>query len=176
MTKIINLVNKKVFRLLVLRYLYTKPNGSYWECLCDCGNICIKRGNTLKHNKEKSCGCYKKEYVANKNFKHGFSERNGINKVFYGAFLNAKRRCENPNNKRFYDYGGRGIKFLFSSFQEFKDELGPRPSPDHSVDRINNDGNYEKGNLRWSTRSEQQRNSRKNKYNASNQRRTTKLV
>ena len=68
------------------------------------------------------------------------------------AFRSAKCRCENPRHRQFKDYGGRGIKFLFSSFDEFLAELGLRPSPQHELDRINNEGNYEKGNVRWVTR------------------------
>lgn len=79
----------------------------------------------------------------------------------YLAFQNAKYRCENPKNKSYPDYGQRGIKFSFSSFAEFFAEVGPRPSPEHSLDRFpNNDGNYEKGNIRWATRVEQASNKR----------------
>jgi hypothetical protein len=76
----------------------------------------------------------------------------------------AKGRCRNPNNDRYEDYGGRGIKFLFHSFQEFLVHIGPRPA-DRSLDRINNDGHYEMGNVRWATRSQQARNARHWYYN-----------
>lgn len=76
------------------------------------------------------------------------------------TFSEAQRRCCNPKNKDFDRYGARGIKFRFTSFEQFFAELGPRPSPQHSVDRIDNDGHYEPGNVRWATRSEQQRNRR----------------
>jgi hypothetical protein len=76
----------------------------------------------------------------------------------YHAWWNAKNRCTNPNSQRWYTHGGRGIKFLFNTFEEFYAELGPRPSPAHSLDRENNDGDYEPGNVRWATRSEQQKN------------------
>jgi len=70
------------------------------------------------------------------------------------------RRCANPKHPRWADYGGRGIKFLFTSFQQWLDELGPRPSTQHSVDRIDNNRHYEPGNMRWATRSQQNRNRR----------------
>ena len=73
----------------------------------------------------------------------------------YAAWNAAKHRCTNPHNKQWKDYGGRGIKFLFTSFEQFIAELGPRPSPQHSLDRKNNDGNYEHGNVRWATKAEQ---------------------
>lgn len=75
------------------------------------------------------------------------------------AYKNAKARCSNPNRSDWKYYGGRGIKFLFRSFAEFFAELGPRPKG-LVLDRKDNDGHYEKGNVRWVTRSESQRNQR----------------
>lgn len=160
MTRRLELGGKKFGRLLVIKFLYTKPNGAYWECICDCGNIAEVRGAMLTKDNTKSCGCFRKEYVANKNFKHGFAERDGQYKSEYHAYLNAKRRCENKQDTRYEDYGGRGIQFLFDSFAEFLSEIGAKPEGDFSLDRINNDLNYEKGNIKWSTRIEQQNNRR----------------
>lgn len=79
----------------------------------------------------------------------------------YQVYQTAKDRCTNPRSQRWYTHGARGIKFLFRSFTEFISELGPRPSAEHSLDRWpNNDGNYEPGNVRWATCSEQQKNKR----------------
>ncbi len=78
----------------------------------------------------------------------------------YQVYQVAKQRCTNPKNQRWYTHGGRGIKFLFKSFAEFYAEIGPRPSPEYSLERPNNDGNYEAGNVVWATRSEQQKNKR----------------
>ena len=72
-------------------------------------------------------------------------------------------RCHNSKSPNWEDYGGRGIKVLFASFEEFFAEIGPRPSPDLSVDRIDNDGNYESGNIRWAIRSQQAKNKRTSK-------------
>lgn len=85
----------------------------------------------------------------------------------YSAFYTARNRCRNPKDKAFPDYGGRGIKFLFSTMQEWLAEVGTKPSPDHCIDRINNDGNYEHGNLRWATRTESNRNTRPHRVNGS---------
>jgi hypothetical protein len=78
------------------------------------------------------------------------------------AWLDMRKRCVNPRNKKFKHYGGRGIRVCerWDSFANFYADLGPRPSPLHSLDRIDNDGNYESGNCRWATRSEQRRNQR----------------
>lgn len=67
----------------------------------------------------------------------------------FHAYNAAKQRCTNPNNSAYPDYGGRGIKFLFTSFEQFFKHIGPRPTPKHRLDRENNDGNYEVGNVRW---------------------------
>jgi hypothetical protein len=78
----------------------------------------------------------------------------------YFAWWNARERCTNPEHQRWYTHGARGIKFLFKTFEEFYAHIGPRPTPAHSLDRENNNGHYEPGNVKWSTRSEQQRNKR----------------
>lgn len=77
----------------------------------------------------------------------------------YAVYYQANHRCTNPSNKRWVDYGGRGIKFLFTSFEQFFAELGPRPEG-MALDRTDNDGNYEPGNVRWAT-AEQQANNRR---------------
>lgn len=78
------------------------------------------------------------------------------------AYNSARTRCNNPNNAGYSYYGGRGIEFRFKDFDEFISELGERPSDGHSLDRIDNDGHYEKGNVRWATKSEQMNNRREN--------------
>jgi hypothetical protein len=91
--------------------------------------------------------------------KHG-AARKGAWAPEYRTFWNAKMRCENPRVKCFPNYGGRGIKFLFTSYQEFFAAVGPRPKG-LTLDRINNDGNYEPGNVRWATHQQQYANQRK---------------
>ena len=82
----------------------------------------------------------------------------------YRAWNNVKRICYNTRHNKYKNYGGRGIIMCdewLNSFQDFYDYIGPKPTPQHSLDRINNDGNYEPGNVRWATRSEQNSNCRK---------------
>jgi hypothetical protein len=84
----------------------------------------------------------------------------------FWIYHDAKRRCNNPKHKRYPDYGGRGIKFLFNSFDHFLDTMGPRP-PNYEIDRRDNDGHYEPSNLRWVDFSTQQKNKRLYKNNTS---------
>lgn len=80
--------------------------------------------------------------------------------VEYQAYRRAKQVCSNPRHPKYKDYGGRGIRFLFESFEQWYAELGPRPTPQHSVDRRDNDKGYEPGNMRWATVKEQRANQR----------------
>lgn len=77
------------------------------------------------------------------------------------AYAQAKARCTNPRHRAWKDYGGRGVEFRFRSFRQFIRLLGPRPSRRHSLDRIDNDGHYEPGNVRWATPRQQARNRRR---------------
>lgn len=79
----------------------------------------------------------------------------------YRSYSGAKQRCTNSKSKNYADYGGRGIEFRFVSFQQFINCVGNKPTPKHSLDRIENEGHYEPGNVRWATCSEQNRNQRK---------------
>ena len=112
------------------------------------------RSQNLVGEMTRSCGCLAIDMLRERRRKHGMSAS-----PIYKVWSVANDRCENPRNKSYADYGGRGIQMKLT-FVEFAAELGPRPSPDHSVDRMDNDGNYEKGNLRWATQSEQNLNKR----------------
>ncbi|HWY36734.1 MAG TPA: hypothetical protein VNX68_18965, partial [Nitrosopumilaceae archaeon] len=79
----------------------------------------------------------------------------------YNSWIGMVQRCTNPKKDGYDRYGGRGIKVLFPSFKAFLKEVGERPSQKYSIDRINNDGNYEPGNVRWATAEQQASNRRK---------------
>lgn len=134
---------------------YHKP---YWICTCDCGTIVTVRGTHLVGNKIKSCGCWKKQMMTDRNYVHGRSDT-----VEYDTWAHMGSRCNNSNDEKYDSYGGRGVRLLYASFSEFYADIGPRPSPQHSVDRIDNSGHYEKGNCRWATPIEQSRNRRSNR-------------
>ena len=96
--------------------------------------------------------------------KHGMSGSSE-----YDSYHAAKNRCNNPNDARFTDYGGRGVQFKFISFEEFMNDIGPRPKG-MTLDRKNNDGHYEVGNVRWASPKEQMKNQRLRSDNTSGKR------
>ena len=127
---------------------------------CECGVEQDVRLSHLKSGASTSCGCYSREL----NTKHGLSES-----PEYAIWVAMKQRCENESYPDFGNYGGRGIAVCSewsASFAAFYRDVGPRPSPELSIDRIDNNGNYELGNVRWATRSQQQKNRRRSRPSA----------
>lgn len=128
--------------------------ASYWLCQCTCGSKKIIAKTSLVSGLSTSCGCKRIEKSNKACMKHGMSKH-----PVYKAFLTAKERCRNPKNHKFRIYGARGIEFRIPSFEAFIEHLGPRPKG-MSLDRVNNDGHYELGNLRWATPKQQSNNRR----------------
>lgn len=131
-----------------------KQGGSQAWYVCSCGEYGLLTIAEVTRGRSKSCGCLQHEIARLTFIKHNMS-RTAENI----AFRSAKARCTNPDHDSYKHYGGRGIKFLFKSFEEFYKELGPRPVG-MSLDRRNNDGNYEPGNIRWATKATQTYNRR----------------
>jgi len=128
-----------------------------YEVDCSCGTTLWVRANSFWGGHSKSCGCLKKEKASlqgKASLTHGMSRT-----PEWDAYVHAQQRCNNPKNKDYKNYGGRGIKFLFTSFEQFFGELGKRPKG-KSLDRKNNEGNYEPGNVRWATKIQQANNKR----------------
>lgn len=135
---------------------------SKWVCVCDCGKEIICKAENLKRGKIKSCGCKSNEMRRLSSIKHGHTRYDGYVSGAYGSWASMKQRCENENNAQFNDYGGRGITICerWKSFENFLADMGDRPEG-MSLDRVDPNGNYEPGNCKWSTRSEQAINKRK---------------
>lgn len=165
-----NLVGKKFGRLKVIRKAVYKKYGNFvWVCKCECGTITEKATCVLAQGRVLSCGCLQKE----NRIKHS-NTIDGKASPLYTSWKNMRKRCLNEKDKAYHNYGGRGIRIhppWIKSFETFRDYMLSLPDcPDNAevpgdrakltIDRKNNDGNYEPGNMKWSTRKEQQVNRR----------------
>lgn len=149
--------------LLVIRKLKKSPfkKDSAWLCRCDCGRYTIKRQCGLVTGHIKSCGCLSSRTARAQETIHGLSKH-----PLYFTWNDMLQRCYKVNCKAYPRYGGRGIQVCErwrASVKNFINDVSPKPSSAHTLDRINNDGHYEPGNVRWATRKEQSYNRQNNK-------------
>ena len=148
-----------------------RHDGERWcLCICDCGGIMVTRRKSLLRERTRSCGCLLREqYVKNgkMNTRHGESGTVGtIRSTEYSAWAGMIARCNNRENRAYDRYGGRGIRVCVrwcNSYEKFLLDMGRKPTPKHSLDRIDNDKGYSPTNCRWATPHEQNLNKRNNR-------------
>ena len=152
-TRVIDLTGQKFGRLTVIRQEGTNNLGSYlWLCKCECGTMKVIPGAELRRGRIRSCGCLNSELARERAYKHGFSRTK-----IYREWRKMKTRCDCNCSNIYYRqrYCERGIKVCdrwVNDFQAFYDDVSILPhfgEPGYSLDRIDNDGNYEVGNVRW---------------------------
>lgn len=160
------MIGEKFNRLTVIELHHKdKYYHKYYTCICDCGNYTVVEHNSLKRGGTKSCGCLNKELLSERNTKHGYSKDRR-----YKTALNILDRCNNKDADNYGDYGGKGIKCLISDNPiELYEYLITIDGYDDSktIDRIDSEGHYEVGNLRWANQSEQVFNQKMSSKNTS---------
>lgn len=163
MGNFIDRVGQRFGRLTVIGLSERLPKGKsvriMWRCLCDCGNTKEVEAYNLKSNTQ-SCGCLRNDRVKDTLTTHGEADT-----PLYRVWNSMIQRCTNESSVSYSRYGGRGITVSaeWRTYAKFKEDMGDRPEG-MTLDRIDNEGNYCKGNVRWASRKDQARNTRRNAW------------
>lgn len=163
----IDLAGQQFGRLRVIERDGSRAGNAAWRCQCECGELIVTTSLNLRNSNTRSCGCLQRDIataIGRASRKHGHASGKGTSE--YHIWQSMKTRCSNPKAINYQYYGGRGITVCqrwLDGFENFLEDMGPRPSCDHSIDRIDNNGNYELSNCRWATGVEQNNNLRRPK-------------
>lgn len=156
---LIEMLGRRFGRLLITARAENCPDGSArWICQCDCGRIINTSAHTLRRGDSESCGCQRQDRIVAAVRKHG-----RYMSPEYQCWQNIQARCYRPRHESYKYYGAKGVTVCDrwrASFVDFFADMGERPSPKHSIDRMNTYGNYEPLNCRWATKKEQTANRR----------------
>jgi hypothetical protein len=161
----IDLTGKVIGRWTVLRRAENNAaGGTQWECRCECDTIKTIGGAVLRDGRSQSCGCRKIDIVVTRSTKHGHSPSEGGVSRTYSTWAGMVQRCTDSNQRAWKNYGGRGIRVCerWLKFENFLADMGEKPEG-RTLERTENDGNYEPGNCVWATPGEQSRNRRANR-------------
>lgn len=163
-----DLSGEKFGRLTALAFVghYGPRRRLMWRCRCDCGELILATGTAMTTGHTKSCGCWLADQAKLNLSRKTHGHWSGMRATpEYSAWQSMKQRCSNPNDIEYRNYGGRGIAVCerwLGSFENFLADMGNRPSPQHSMDRVDVDGNYTPENCRWADTKTQAFNRRNN--------------
>lgn len=155
--RVIDITGQRFGRLLVVSYHGSRKRHAFWLCRCDCGMSKVVNGKAMRAGDIVSCGCYDRE----RRRRPKVPGHKAKESITYTSWRAMRERCANPNAGNYDDYGGRGVKCCdrWAHFTNFLADMGERPSRLHSIERKDNDGDYEPDNCVWATRVVQNRNS-----------------